>query len=65
VGLYRDAQGGCLPGTSEDATILHRCQRSQRRNVDYREGTTLATTKNSIQCNATDMMNDHDMARMI
>jgi hypothetical protein len=35
MGLYRNDQWGCLPGTSEDSIVLHRCHRSHRRNVVY------------------------------
>ena len=63
VGLYRNEQGGfaCL-ALLKIALSLHQCQRSQRRNIVYREGTITGNREEtqSMQCNI--MMHDHDMA---
>ena len=45
-------RGFCLPGTSEDRIVLHRCHRSHRRNHVYREGTNTGKQgiAQSMQC---------------
>ena len=49
VGLYRNEQGVCLPGTSEDSIALHRCHRSHRRKHHLlRGGNYRQTRKNTI-----------------
>ena len=46
MGLYRNEQGGfaCL-ALLKITLSLHQCQRSQRRNIVYRGGTTPANTE--------------------
>ena len=46
MGLYRNEQGGfaCL-ALLKIALSLHQCQRSQRRNIVYREGTNTGNTE--------------------
>ena len=66
MGLYRNELGGfCLPGTSEDIIVLHRCHRTHRRNHGYREGTIIGNREEtqSMQCN--NMMHGRDMSRML
>ena len=53
VGLYRNEQGGfaCL-ALLKIALSLYQCQRSQRRNIVYREGTNTGNREEiqSMQC---------------
>ena len=53
VGLYRNEQGcfSCL-GLLKITLSLHQCQRSQRRNIVYREGTDTGNKEeiHSMQC---------------
>ena len=62
VGLYRNEQGdfACL-ALLKITLSLHQCQRSQRRNIVYREGTDTGNKEEHNQCNA---QNDacYDMA---
>ena len=63
MGLYRyDQMGGCLPGTSEDNIVLHRCHRTHRRNYIYREGTSTDKQRRNTINAMHNMMHDHDMA---
>ena len=46
MGLYRNEQGGfCLPGTSEDSIVLHRCHRIIVGTMFTERGQTPATEK--------------------
>ena len=58
-------RGFCLPGTSEDSIILHRCHRSHRRNHVYWEGTNTGNREEtqSMWCN--NMMHEWDMAKWV
>ena len=63
MGLYRNEQGGfCLPDTSEDSIVLHRCHRSRRRNHGYREGAITGNREGNTINAMHNMMHDHDMA---
>ena len=54
VGLYRNEQGGFACLALLKITLgLHQCQRSNRRNVVYWEGTNTGNRGKHNQCNAT------------
>ena len=64
MGFYRNEQGGfaCL-ALLKITLSLHQCQRSQRRNIVYREGTDTGN-KEEFTINAMhNMMHAHDMAK--
>ena len=46
-------RGFCLPGTSEDSIVLHRCHRTHRRNTSTERGQIPAMERRHDQCNAT------------
>ena len=65
MGFYRNEQGGfaCL-ALLKITLSLHQCQRSQRRNIVYREGTNTGNTEGNTINAMRNMMHDHDMAKM-
>ena len=62
MGLYWNDQWGCLPHTSEDSIVLHRCHQTHRRNIRLRGGTTTGKERQDTINAMHNMMHDHDMA---
>ena len=62
MGLYRNEQGVfCLPDTSEDNIVLHRCHRTHRRNHVYSEGTNTGNREGTQSMQRNNMMHECDM----